>query len=105
MRVRVEPGPVRLLRNFSSRLDRLEGCGGLRVAGPGLDVVLLGDRPGIAELVGDLADIEAGLVEQGADGLAPHVGGHPSEPGLVEGLAEPAACVGRVEQAAFEGGE
>jgi hypothetical protein len=54
--------------------------------------VTFGDRAGVAELVGDLADVEAGFVEQGADSLAPDVAGNPIEADRIEGLAD--ACGG-----------
>ena len=52
----------------------------------------------MAELVGNVADAVAVIVEAGGDGLAEDVAADPGVTGTVEGLAEIGLGVGRVAE-------
>ncbi|HET9142449.1 hypothetical protein [Actinophytocola sp.] len=67
--------------------------------------MLLGDRTGVAELLGDVLGAASGLAHERADGLAPHPRGDPLEPGGVEGGPQALVAVGLVEPAAAHGRE
>ena len=65
------------------------------------EVVVEGGRgAGVAELVGDVTDAEAGVVQVGRDGLAEGVAAHPRVAGEVQGGAQVGLGVGGVAQLA-----
>src|ERR671917_259129 len=80
--------------------------GGPRAGGAAAEVDVLGEAgPAVAEVVGDLAGGQAGLVEPGGPGLAARVRGGPGEAGPVEGRAQVAAGVARIAEPPLRAGE
>src|SRR5690242_13699612 len=73
------------LAGCSARLDRFQGFGAGFGHGGWGDVVLLGDRSGVAEWLGDVLGATAGAAHQGADRFAPDPRGDPAEARAVKG--------------------